>query len=150
MTKEEFLETTSKLQAFYHRELNNVQISYWYDELKKYDIEKYKRVVGEFVRYSKSFPSLSEVLPRIANLKEDAPKKEEELPRVKCNTCHGSGIVKYIKKNGGMEYDYYCKCYCQNGARVTYPLRKYEEVFYYRKPSNEVPAVDYDISQIKF
>ena len=157
MTKDEFMTSTVNLQTFYNKKLNDVQLGFWFDELQVYDIDKYRRVVGEFIKSNKTFPALSEVLTKIKNLQEPREIKPiENAQKVKCNTCHGSGLVKYIKKENGLDYDYYCTCYCENGKRLDYPmLRKYEDVFYYRKPTKEeqevkIPCIDFDISQINF
>ena len=150
MTKEEFLDSTIKFSTLYNKKLNEVQLSFWYDELKFYEIDKYKRVIGEFAKSQKTLPALSEVLNKIKGIQEQTVVKPIEIERVKCNVCHGSGLVKYIKNENGIDYDFYCKCFCDNGKRIDLPYRKYEDVFYYRKPELNAQAIDYDISQINF
>lgn len=152
MTKEEFLTATSNLQEFYNKKLNDTQLEFWYDELKKHEIDKYKRAIGQFIVSSKSFPALSEVLTKIRSLQEPIELKPiENAPKVKCNTCHGSGLVKYHQKVGNIEYEYLCKCYCENGKKIGLPIKKYEDVFYYRSTKEEqIPCIDYDVSQINF
>lgn len=154
MTKDEFMKSTLNLQTFYNKKLNDVQLEFWFDELKNFDWDRYKRAIGEFIKYNKSFPALSEVLHKIKNLQDITICNPIEVVKiVKCETCHGSGLVKYFKKQGTIEYEYLCKCYCENGKRIDLPLKKYEEVFYYRKPTKEevkIPCIDYDVSQINF
>lgn len=154
MTKDEFMSSTINFQELYNKKLNETQLSFWYEELKVYEIEKYKRVIGEFAKTSKTFPALSEVLNKIKNLQERIVVNNPLPDKVACEVCHGSGLVKYYKNENGMDYEYLCKCFCENGERITYPLRKYEDVFYYRKPKPQVKLdaepIDYDISQINF
>lgn len=151
MTKEEFLTSTFNLQTFYNKKLNDTQLEFWYDELKKYEIDKYKRAIGQFIISSKSFPALSEVLTKIKSFQEaKVINPIENAPKVKCSTCHGSGLVKYHQKVGNISYEYLCKCYCENGKNIDLPIKKYEDVFYYRSSKEEIPSIDYDISQINF
>lgn len=150
MTKDEFMSSTINFQELYNRKLNETQLEFWYDELKVYDITRYKRVIGEFAKSSRMFPALSEVLTKIKSMQEATVVNNPLHERAKCNVCGGSGLVKYLKKENGIDYDYFCKCFCENGKRLDYPLRKYEEVFYYRKPEFKAEPIDYDISQINF
>lgn len=150
MTKDEFVSSTINFQDLYNKKLNDTQLEFWYDELKDFEVNKYKRVIGEFAKSQKTFPALSEVLNKIKGFQEPTVVKPVEIEKVKCNVCHGSGLVKYVKKENGIDYDFYCKCFCDNGKRIDLPLRKYEEVFYYRKPELNAQAIDYDISQINF
>lgn len=153
MTKDEFLEETQKLSDLFKRNLNETQLQFWFDELKGFDIDKYKRAVGEFAKYSSKMPALSEVLAKIRNLRtlgvDDAIQVNKE--RIKCETCNGSGLVKYYLKENGRDYEYLCRCYCKNAEQYQdLPIRDYKDVFYYRKPSVDAQAVDYDFSQINF
>ena len=148
MTREEFMSETKKLQELYNKTLNDTQLSFWYDELSKYELSKYQRAIGEFVKNQRAFPSLSEMLTKIKSLREFTDVKED-APRVPCKTCNGTGLVKYKKDIGDVSYDYLCKCYCENGKRLNLPLKEYKDVFYYRN-AKDVSYIDYDISQIKF
>lgn len=150
LTKDEFMNSTMNFQQLYNKKLNETQLEFWYDELKDFEVNKYKRVIGEFAKSQKTFPALSEVLNKIKGFQEPTVVKPVEIEKVKCNVCHGSGLVKYVKKENGIDYDFCCKCFCDNGKRIELPYRKYEEVFYYRKPELNAQAIDYDISQINF
>lgn len=151
MTKDEFLETTIKFSTLYNKKLNEVQLGFWFDELKTYDIDKYKRVIGEFVRTQRLFPSLSEVLNKIRNIQEPTTvANPTPVKKVECSKCHGSGLVKYYQRFNDVDYEYLCKCFCENGKRLDLPLREYEDVFFYRTPEFNTEAIDYDISQINF
>lgn len=157
MTKEEFLNSTINLQELYNKKLNDTQLEFWFDELKGFEIEKYRRAIGEFAKFQKTFPALSEVLARIRNLREPQEIKPIEFKKVNCKSCHGSGLVKYIKKENGIDYDFYCTCDCENGTRLELPmLRKFQDVFYYRGIQKKeeqkvtVSSIDYDVSQINF
>lgn len=156
LTKDEFLNSTINLQELYNKKLNETQLEFWYDELKFYEIDKYKRVIGEFAKSQKTFPALSEVLNKIKGIQEQTVVKPIEIERVKCNVCHGSGLVKYVKKENGIDYEYLCKCFCDNAKQSSVkdlPLREYKDVFYYRVPSKEQEVkkeLEFDYSQINF
>lgn len=153
MTREEFTSETIKLSEMFKRNLNETQMQFWFDELKDYDITKYKRAVGEFARYNSKMPALSEVLQKMKNLRTlgvDEPI-EAEQKRVQCPTCNGSGLVKYYIKTNGRDYEYLCRCYCENAKfNQDLPIKDYKDVFYYRKPVLDSKPVDFDISQINF
>ena len=156
MTREEFIQETAKLEDMYNKKLNDTQLGFWFDELKYYDLEKYKRAVGEFAKYNSKMPALSDVLTKIKNLKTlgvDEPVNLV-LTKFKCDTCNGSGLVKYFVKMGGIDYEYLCRCYCENAKQYkNMPIKDYQEVFYYRsskEPMKEDKSVDFDISQINF
>lgn len=158
MTKSEFLEVTNRLQSLYNKKLNDVQLDFWFDELQIYDVEKYKSAIGEYVKKNKSMPALSDLLNKIRNLKEReaVQVKEIKVERIKCDVCHGSGLVKYYKNDNGIDYEYLCKCFCENAKQSSVkdlPLREYKDVFYYRVPNKEPEVkkeLEFDYSQINF
>ena len=150
MTREDFMKTTLRLQELYNKKLNETQLLFWFDELKDKEAVNYRRAVGEYTRKNKTMPSIADILSVMNNLKplDNAPK-EKPFEVVKCDTCRGSGLVKYWKDG----YAYYCKCFCDNRKlRDGYPFLDYETIFYYRKPQkvNNVEPVEFDISQINF
>ena len=49
MIYEEFREATSKLESFYNKKLNNVQLEVWFDELKYYPVEKYENAIKKLL-----------------------------------------------------------------------------------------------------
>lgn len=147
MTKEEFLKATINLQEFYNRKLNETQLGFWFDELKDCEVEKYKRAIGEFAKNNKSLPALSEVLTKIRNLKDRKVIDPSIIAeKIQCSTCNGTGVVKYYKKENGYNYEYACKCYCENGKNCDLPILEYKDIFYQRS----VNPVDFDVSQINF
>lgn len=151
MTREEFIKQTERLCGLYNKKLNDYQLDFWYESLKDYSLSDYRRGIGEHAMKSKYLPSLAELIEAIRKLHREQPKEEQKVEQVKCDVCHGSGLVKYYKKVGNTDYEYLCKCFCKNGERIDLPIKKYEEVFFYRKPQQEqIPNVDYDVSQINF
>lgn len=142
MTREEFVNETQRLQDLYNKKLNDTQLSFWYDELHKYELEKYKRAIGEHAKSNKSMPALSDILAKIRTLQPRVTDLSNmKFEKVDCKTCHGSGLVRYYVQN----YEYLCKCYCENGKRIDYPIKNYNEVFYSR-----TPEVKFDVTQINF
>ena len=88
MTQDEFLSSTSKLEEAFNKQLNDTQLEFWFNELNRFEISKYKRAIGEYVKKNKSMASLSEILREINNLKplnDDAPEVET---KTQCDTCH--------------------------------------------------------------
>ena len=148
MTREEFLTTTGRLQEMYNKTLNETQLQFWFDELKRYEQVKYQRAVGEYVKQNRTMPTISDILDKIRNLKPLEADAPQEIKQVHCETCKGSGLVKYMLDG----YEYLCRCYCENAKQfLMMPFRDYKDVFYYKKPKiEEAPAYEIDVSQINF
>ena len=150
MTREEFMKTAGRLQEMYNRKLNDTQLDFWFDELKKFEAEKVRRAVGEYIKQNRTMPTIADILERIKNLKPLGSEAQDgEITKAPCETCKGSGLVKYYKD----EYEYLCRCYCENGKAYQNMamLRDYKDVFYYRTPPKiEAEPLDIDISQINF
>lgn len=148
MTREEFSKTTDRLQELYKSKLNDTQLDFWYDELKNYEAEKYRRAIGEYVKSNKKMPTISDLLEKLKHLKPIKEATTEEVKQVHCDTCKERGLVKYYKKIGDVNYEYLCRCYCENGKKhLGLPIKDYKDIFFYRKPS---PMIEEDISQIQF
>lgn len=163
MTYEEFTSATAKLEGCFNRSLNAIQLEVWFDELKYYDLEKYKRAVKKVCTQNQYFPTLSVMLDAIRNLKSETNLAPSEP--VPCEACRGSGYLFYKKVIDGIPYDYVCLCSCQNAIgkeydgtkiadkehRSNYYIAKAEDVFYKQnlvKP--EAKALDFDVEQINF
>lgn len=154
MNKEEFMESTNRLEGIYGKKLNETQIEFWFEQLSRYEIYKYKRAINELGKNNKTMPTIAEILSKIRSIKfDEEPKASAE--RIPCETCLGSGLVKYTDEKG---YDYFCRCYCDNAKQyLDMPFRDYKDVFFYRKPNKvniptkeERDKVEDFISQINF
>lgn len=166
MTLEEFRSATATLESCYNRKMNETQIRVWFDELKYYDLEKYKKAVKKICTTNQYFPALSIVLDTLRNTRATVDLTK---PKVECKACNGTGIVVYHKVIDGITYEYASQCNCQNAEgldydgtkiadkehRSPYYLAKAVDVFLKKdvsktEPAFKVDSIDYDISQINF
>lgn len=163
MIYEEFREATGKLESFYNKKLNNVQLEVWFDELKYYPVEKYKNAINKLLTSQQYFPALSTILECIRNARSVVDLTK---PKIECKACRGTGYVLYHKVERGIDYEFACQCNCENAEgldydgtkiadrehRSTYYLAKGTDVFKVKvpEPTFKVDSVDFDISQIKF
>lgn len=169
MQFDEFMTQTQRLCDLYGKNLNETQADFWYMTLRPFDVTTYKKAVGNYARSNKYMPTISDLLAEIKKIKEheQTGEPEEAVPRVPCEKCRGSGLVKYTKDDG---YDYLCTCNCKNGKRLNLPgLKKFDDIFphvenhmdygtasFYtaKEPPKEDPTIkawlDYDTSQINF
>lgn len=166
MTFEEFRTATSTLENCYNRKMNEKQVEMWFDELKYYQLEKYKKAIRKICTTNQYFPALSIVLDTLRNTKSDVDLTK---PKVECKACKGTGFVPYHKIIDGIDYEFVCQCNCQNGVgldydgtkiadkehRSPYYLAKAVDVFLKKdvsktEPAFKVDSIDYDISQINF
>ena len=126
MEYSEFAETTQRLCDLYTKGMNDTQVEFWYNSLKQFDQQRQNEAVPE-----------------------------EELQRFLCEKCHGSGLVKYTKSEGGdkggdFDYDYLCTCNCRNGKQMekrTPMLKKWDEVFPHVENTMKL---NYDLESINF
>lgn len=167
MTFQEFKNATQKLEHCYNRKMNEMQSEVWFDELKYYDLEKYKKAINRICTTNQYFPALSVMLENLKNTRADVDLTKQ---KVECKACRGTGIVLYHKIVDGIDYEYACQCNCQNAEGLDYDGTKiadkeHRSPFYLAKavdvfkvninaktptPTFKVDAIDYDISQINF
>lgn len=57
----EFLETIKLLEDNYNRKLPDNIVKIWYDELKKYKLEKLRLMIVECIKKYPYFPTISQV-----------------------------------------------------------------------------------------
>ena len=117
MTFDDFVTATADLEAFYEKKLNPTQVRMWFDELKYYTAERYKKTIQKLCKSSQYRPTLSNILETIRAVSElgDAPK--ESVP---CKACGGTGIVLYKKIVEGREYEFASQCNCKNAIGLDY------------------------------
>lgn len=165
MTFDEFRVATATLENCYDRKMNPTQVQVWFDELKYFDLHKYKNAIRKICTTNQYFPALSVVLSSLKTIKVTDAKKE----KVECKACKGTGIVPYHKIINGIDYEFVCQCNCQNGEGLDYDGTKIADKehrsFYYLakavdvflknndktpEPTFKADAIDYDVSQINF
>ena len=44
-------------------------------------------------------------------------KQEQKYKQEKCDICSGRGVIRYIKKINGIDYEYVCRCNCGNSLK---------------------------------
>lgn len=118
MTEVEFIEQTQKLCGAYEKSLTEEQMNFWFDNIRAFDVDTYKRAIDIAVTRYKFMPALNEML--------DTLKETRNVPnnqKVACKACHGSGYIMYKKLVNGISYDYACQCPCANGQKVAYDGR---------------------------
>ena len=171
MEQAEFIQKTQKLCELYGKSLNETQAEFWYLSLRNFDAQIYEKAIGDYVKSNKYMPTISDLLGQIKETsqreKEKSQKEaqEQNVVKVPCDKCHGSGLIKYTKEH---LYDYCCTCSCENGKRQRelYPfmLSYYDvlphvenELHIPKKPKTTDPVMvsttaplDYDLSQIRF
>lgn len=162
MEQSEFIIQTQRLCDLYGKNLNETQADYWYINLKPYDLQTYQRAVGEYARKNKYMPTIADILETIKNIKNRTAEeiKTEEKPQVKCDKCHGTGLIKYIKDG----YEYLCTCNCPAGKwqkQQNPRLLTWGEVFPHVENTMVIPEattapdpaptpLNYDLQQINF
>ena len=166
MTFDEFKTATATLENCYNRKMNTTQAQVWFDELKYYDLQKYKKAIKRICTTNQYFPALSIVLDVLRNTRATVDLTKEKVP---CKACKGTGIVPYHKVINGIDYEFACQCNCANAEGLDYDGTKiadkeHRSSFYLAKavdvflkkdvnktePVFKVDAIDYDISQINF
>lgn len=134
MTEVEFIEQTKRLGELYEKPLNEEQVSLWFDNVRAFDVDTYKRAVDEcFVRY-RFLPTLTDML----SILKEFRNTPDNVEKVKCKACHGSGYIMYQKIINGISYDFACQCPCVNGQRVAYDGRNCQKPseYYLEKAEN--------------
>ena len=115
MKIDEFMEETKKLERFYSKELTEEQKTIWFENLKKLTLQRYQYIIGVIYRKNKYFPTLADILQ--INDETGMKKEEKKYKEEKCDICSSRGVIRYIKKINGIDYDYYCKCHCLNANK---------------------------------
>lgn len=130
MKFDEFMESTQKLCELYGKNLNQTQVEFWFESVKSYDLIHYQMAINKYAKQNKYMPTISDLLTEIKMAKQINPigqeQQAENKPKVPCDKCHGSGLVKYYRHG----YEYLCTCNCQNGKALDIPLlKKFDDVF---------------------
>ena len=115
MKIDEFMEETKKLERFYSKELTEEQKKIWFENLKKLTLQRYQYIIGVIYRKNKYFPTLADILQ--INDETGMKKQEQKYKQEKCDICSGRGVIRYIKKINGIDYEYVCRCNCGNSLK---------------------------------
>lgn len=115
MKIDEFMEETKKLERFYSKELTEEQKKIWFENLKKLTLLRYQYIIGVIYRKNKYFPTLADILQ--INEETGMKKEEKKYKEEKCDICSSRGVIRYIKKINGIDYEYVCRCNCGNSLK---------------------------------
>lgn len=120
MTQSEFIEITARIENYYGKEYTTEQRKIMYEELGDFTTERYRKLVSSVLRKCKFLPRISDFIE--ANKEEPySTSSKEEMPKVECSICGGTGIVIYKRKivDGDRElvYDYAAICRCGNAKQ---------------------------------
>lgn len=128
MTRPEFVQTLATMEAFFEKELSVEQANDWFEELKIYDIDRFRKAVKEAKRSCKFLPKLVEILNFISEVKIEVAQREY----VECKKCNSTGIIPYTKmikisESQELPYTYVCRCDCPNGDFYKYDGTKIKD-----------------------
>jgi hypothetical protein len=116
----EFIEATSKLETYYGKEYSTEQRSIMYDELKDFDLNRYRQLISAVLKKCKFLPKLADIIE--ANIEQPYIVNEPKEEKIQCEKCNSTGYICYIKEidNGiGKKYRnvYGALCSCGNAKQ---------------------------------
>ena len=116
MNEQEFFRETKKLEEYYEKELNAIQIEAWYEALKKLNLAQYKFLISQAFERFTFMPKLSQMIELKKEILTNVKRTENEVKfeKEKCDKCKNAGVIKYVKTMDGIQYDYYARCICKN------------------------------------
>lgn len=127
MELSEFIEATSRLENYYGKEYTTEQRRIMHEELKNLTVERYRQLISAIMRKSKFLPKIADFLEADMEL----PHQQKEVTEsVECEVCHGEGYVYYKKiiPSENLEYNYACRCICQNGQSKNKDIPTFQEL----------------------
>ena len=122
----EFIETSNRMERYYDKEYTSEQREIMYEELKDWNINRYRRAVSVAIRNCKFLPKLADIIQASTEIRET--ENDEATQIVKCNKCNGTGFIEYQKQAYGMLYNFACRCTCLNGQRQNHTIPTYQEI----------------------
>jgi len=111
MNKKEFIGYIEQIQNLYHKQLTQIEVEIWYDNLKFLTIERFNYILSEIYKTNKYMPTLADILQMHRQIPYTI-KDEEENIKTFCNKCNNLGYVIFIKKISGINYKYAAVCDC--------------------------------------
>lgn len=126
MTQSDFIEATNRIEQYYDKEYTNEQRKIMFEELKQWNIERYKKSIAIVIRNSKFLPKIADIIQASEEIREI--QNNEDIKKVKCDKCNGTGYIEYDKKMFEQIYKYVCKCTCENGKNKSNNIPTYQEI----------------------
>lgn len=116
----EFIEATSRLEKYYGKEYTTDHRQIMFEELKNWNIARYKQLISQAIKKCKYLPQVSEII-ELEAVVPYMKEKEEQRRKVDCKKCKGSGYIIYKKKiaNGTNAFynEYAAICDCGNAKK---------------------------------
>ena len=122
----EFIEASARLEKYYDKEYNTEQRQIMYEELREWNIEKYRKAISIAIRNCKFLPKLADIIQASSEIR--VVEHEDSTQSVECSKCGGTGFIRYQKQIYGIPYDYVCRCTCLNGQKQNHIIPTYQEV----------------------
>lgn len=126
MTQSDFIEATNRIEQYYDKEYTNEQRKIMFEELKQWNIERYKKSIAIVIRNSKFLPKIADIIQASEEIREI--QNNEDVKKVKCDKCNGTGYIEYDKKMFEQIYKYVCKCTCGNEKNKSNNIPTYQEI----------------------
>lgn len=95
-------------------------ITAWLDCLKSYDYQVVMKAVKELMTTSIFIPKVAEIVNLTKEYQKAIIDNTPKLKAGKCDKCKGEGLIYYIKKINGNEYQYVARCSCSKGNEYQY------------------------------
>lgn len=108
----EFVEATSKIELYYGKEYTNEQRQIMFDELKDFEVDRYKFLISRVIRKSKYLPKVADIYQADSENPVVNTRIQEE--KVECKKCNSTGYIVYKKEIEGRKYNYAAICECGN------------------------------------
>lgn len=122
----EFIEASNRMERYYDKEYTSEQRQIMYEELKDWNIEKYRKAISIAIRNCKFLPKLADIIQASAEIRDIQSRAEDK--GIKCNKCNGTGFIEFKKQVYGMTYNFACRCSCLNGQRQNHTIPTYQEI----------------------
>ena len=122
----EFIEASTRLEKYYDKEYTTEQRQIMYEELKDWNIEKYRKAISIAIRNCKFLPKLADIIQASTEIRDFQSRAEDK--GVECNKCNGTGFIEYQKQAYGMLYNFACRCTCSNGQKLSHEIPTYQEI----------------------
>lgn len=123
MTVHEFLGIIEKLEAFYKKQLEQIEKDMWYNEFGNLTAKRFEEVLHKAYTTCKYMPKLADVVAINKELPYQQIKAKIE-GNVECKKCKSIGLIFYKKiiNNGPKKliYDFAARCECENGLQYAY------------------------------
>lgn len=124
MQEIEFMDKIKKIENFYEKELNEIQIEAWWNSLMNMNIAQFDYLIKQIFTEFTYMPKLAQVLELknkiLYELKIDNQKQVE---KEECKKCKSTGVIRYIRTKDNIQYEYFARCVCKNGLNyINYPL----------------------------